>query len=611
AYVVADRECTSGELRRHCGERLPEYMIPASFTQLEAMPLTASGKTNRKALPAPEASMATGTAYAAPGNETEEKLVGIWQELLQREMVGIDDNFFELGGHSLKAATLSVRIEQAFSVRLSLKEIFVHPTIRSLADRLSSGNTERAYPPIQPAPRKDYYAVSSAQEQMLIHQRRNPASLSYNMPSLLLLIGIPDIAKLRDGLGKLMARHESLRTSFKQIDGRMVQRVNTDVAIPFHQIDKTEFFGNRPGNWEASASAWVRPFDLAEAPLFRVGLVSLDADRHLLLLDIHHAISDGVTTVLLIRDLIALYEGKTLPAVKAQLKDYSEWLSAYLSGEELERHRAYWLSRFAEGVPRLDLPYDTTRESISDPASLDESARYRWILSDELKVSLEQLANNAGSTLFMVLLASYQAMLSHWSGSSEVVTGVPSAGRSHPDLVDTAGLLLHTMAIRNRIDLSDTFDSWLSIVKESMLQALDHAWLSVEELVELLDERSFIRWESTRNPLFDTLFVMQNMDASPMAAGELGWQPLEWDSASAKMDLVLQAEEKNGKLQLSFEYRSRLFEADTVAQMAEGFQKLLVRVAAESHTSLRELTGLQDESGKGRSTELFETGFDF
>ncbi|MFC5469004.1 amino acid adenylation domain-containing protein [Cohnella suwonensis] len=620
-YVVADRACTSGELRAHCAGRLPDYMIPAAFVQLESMPLTASGKADRKALPEPEAEMAPGTAYAAPESETEEKLVALWRELLRREEVGIDDDFFELGGHSLKAAALTARIEQVFSVRLSLKDVFMKPTVRGLASLLSSGMAERSVSPIPRAQDKPHYPVTSAQKQMLIHEKRNPGGLSYHMPAALLLTGMLDDERLRLALKGLAARHESLRTSFDQADGLMVQAVREGIDVPFQRIDEAVFFGGGTEEWEQAALRWLRPFELSKAPLFRAGLVPLGEDRHLLLFDIHHAVSDGMTNALLNRDLVALYEDRPLPDVKAQFKDYGEWLSRLLSGEERERHRDYWLNRFADGVPQLELPTDSDRAALADATARDEGKRYRFAVSGEVAAALERLARQSGCTLSMVLLASYQAMLAYWSGTPDVVTGVPSAGRSHPDLADTAGLLLQILAIRGRPISSLSFESLLADTKTGMLQAFDHPWLPADELVELLDERGLIRWDPTRHPLYDTMFVMQNMDAIPAQSGDLAWEPLDWEFTAAKTDLVLQAEERGGKLELSFEYRSRLFYEETVAQMAEGLLKFLEQAAAEPQASLGKLTGLRQTSvfpakpdngdGDGQDQAWFEAGFQF
>ncbi|MBW5446867.1 hypothetical protein GE107_12425, partial [Cohnella sp. CFH 77786] len=593
-----------------------------AFVQLESMPLTASGKADRKALPEPEEEMATGTEYAAPENGTEEKLAALWAELLQRERVGVHDNFFELGGHSLKAAALTAAAEREFSVRLPLKEVFQHPTVRGLASRMLSGKLQRAYPPIPPAAPKPHYPATPAQRQMLIHESRNPASLSYHMPAALILKGDLDSGKLRKALELLTERHEALRTSFGQKDGRIVQTVAGPVDAPFLMLDPDVFFGSGgKEDWQQAAFRWLRPFDTARAPLFRTGLVPLGERQHLFLFDIHHAVSDGLSNGLLVSDLTALYEGRPLPPVKAQLKDYGEWLARILSGPERDRELDYWLTRFADGVPSLDWPTDADRSVLTDPAARDEGRRYRFAAEGEMTDALRRLARDAGCTLSMALLAAYQAMLGFWCGTEDVVTGLPTAGRSHPDLDHTAGLLVQTLPIRNRPIRSLSFADWLAEVKTSMLQAFDHPWLPAEELAELLDERGLLRWDATRHPLFDTMFVMQNIDAMETGSGELQWEPLDWSFATAKADLVLEAEERDGKLALVFEFRSRLLPEGTVSLMADGLLKLLERAAADPRAALGELAkaalpeGLSPSPGHGPGDGeeglLFGSGFFF
>ncbi len=619
-YVVADRALTSGELRRHCAERLPDYMIPAAFAQLEAMPLTASGKADRKALPEPEGTMETGTAYAAPESETERKLAALWAELLQRERIGANDDFFELGGHSLKAAALAARIETEFGARLPLKDFFTHPTVAQLAVLLTAGTAQAAHEPIPPAPVKPHYPVSSTQKQMLVHERRNPGTLSYHMPAILVINGKLDERRLQSALLLLTERHEALRTSFGQAEGRMVQRIHDQVDIVFERIEPAAFFANDDADEAQAACRWLKPFDLALPPLFRTAIVPLSEDRHLFLFDIHHLISDGMTNAILISDLAALYDGQTLPAIPAQFKDYSEWLADRSAGDEKERQFRYWLNRFSDGVPALELPVDEERAVLADPQARDEAGQYVFQVPKEMTERIGQLARRSGATLSMALLAAYQALLGYWSGAEDVVTGVPAAGRSHPDLDRTAGLLLQTFAIRNRPERSRSFESWLAEVKGSLLEAFDHSWLPMDELIERLDEQNRIRWDATRHPLFDTMFVMNNFEQPRSGGGEIGWETLEWPVMAAKTDLVLQAEERDGDLRLVLEYRSRLFRKDTVKQMADALLALLEQAADNPGASLETLTGgsngpqrtdeWQEEvpAGSGGS---FDSGFSF
>ncbi|WP_239619258.1 condensation domain-containing protein, partial [Cohnella mopanensis] len=613
AYIVADRAFTSSEMRQHCGERLPDYMIPALFAQLERMPLTASGKADRKALPAPEEEVATGVVYAEPTTEMEQQLTELWEELLQRDKVGIDDDFFAIGGHSLKAATLAARIGEWRCAQVSVKDIFLYPTIRKLSGKLElKYEAEAFYSSIPRAPEQPHYAITPVQKQMLLHESRSPGSLSYHMPSVLELEGKLDEDRLKEALTQLVNRHDSLRTSFGQSEGQSVQIVHAETNVDLETLDEEAFFSGIEGNWEAAAQAWLRPFDLTRSPLFRVGLVRMAPENHLLLLDIHHAVSDGVTSGILVSDLIALYENRPLPEVKAQFKDYGEWIAKLRNESEWDRMRKYWSSKFADGIPDFELPYDRDRRSISDLSELDKADRYTFRIESPMKTDLERLAYRTGTTMFMVILASYQALLGCWSGTTDVVTGVPSAGRMHPDLAQTAGLLLQTWAIRSRPESTLSFEEWLAEVKVSLLEAFEHPWLAAEDLTELLDERGLVRWEATRNPLFETMFVMQNTDPAPSHAEELAWRALPWNFTGAKLDLVLQAEEIEGALVFAFDYRSCLFREETVAEMARELLKLLERAAAYPLQSLGQLTGIEAmRESSDTDDDLFGSGFQF
>ncbi|USB33503.1 non-ribosomal peptide synthetase [Paenibacillus sp. YPG26] len=592
-YIVADRDCPAVELRKHCGDRLPTYMIPEAFVQLEAMPLTASGKADRKSLPEPESELSTGTAYAAPTTETEVKLADLWAELLGCDKVGTNDNFFELGGHSLKAAALTAAIQQHFAVRLPLKDMFVYPTIRELAAHIQSGSLEAATAPIPRAGSKPYYPAMPAQIQMLMDEARTPGSLVYHIPTVLALTGRLDADKLRASLDKLIERHEALRLTFVQVEGTIAQVVRDRIEAPFEVIAPSDFFGSdTTGNEVDAVLRWLKPFNTAEGPLFRACLVPRGEERYLLLFDIHHAVSDGTSVALLMSELIDLYEDRTLPPVQAQITDYSEWLAHSLTAQERERQRAYWLQQFEEAVPVLAWPTRRGREELADPSARTEAGRYRFSITGERLGAVERLAQDSGATLSMVLFAAYQALLGHWNGTADVVTGVPTAGRSHPDLARTSGLLLQTFAVRNRPQVALAFADWLKEVKESMLQAFDHAGLTTEELIGLLDERGQITWDPTRHPLFDTMFVMQNMDTPPAQSGDMLWETLDYRFTGAKLDLVLEAVERGGRLELVFEYRSRLFPEETIIRMAENFLQLLEHAASEPQMTLESLAGM-------------------
>ncbi|MBG9732731.1 condensation domain-containing protein, partial [Paenibacillus alvei] len=326
-------------------------MIPSHFIRLEKMPLTPNGKLDRKALPAPEGALSTGTEYVAPRTTTETKLAQLWQEVLGLERVGIRDNFFDIGGHSLRAMTLVSRIHQTLEAEVPLRQLFLSPTIESLAAALEAteGSTFEA---LVPAPLQAAYPLSSAQKRLYVLQQLEGAELSYNMPAALRLTGTLDRQRLEAALQALIARHESLRTAFAAVDGEPMQRI---VEAPGFTVAYEEARGAEA---QAFIRRFLRPFDLGVAPLLRTTLVRLDEADHLLLFDMHHIISDGTSMNILVQELTKLYAGEELEPLRLQYKDYALWQQGYRQSAAYRKMESYWLSQFAGELPVLSLPTD-------------------------------------------------------------------------------------------------------------------------------------------------------------------------------------------------------------------------------------------------------------
>ncbi|MEC1797397.1 condensation domain-containing protein, partial [Bacillus mojavensis] len=336
------------EVRKQLETLLPGYMIPAHIIEMEQWPVTPSGKLDRKALPAPDGA-ADREIYSAPRNLTEMKLSQLWEEVLKSGPVGIHDNFFDRGGHSLKATALVSRIAKEFGVQVPLKEVFAHPTVEGLASVISEG-TESPYEAIKPAEKRETYPVSSAQKRMYVLQQLEDGGTGYNMPAVLELEGNLDVERLDAIFKALIKRHESLRTSFTtDTDGEPVQRIHDEVPFTFH----TSVLGGQTE--QEAAAAFIQPFDLSQAPLFRAGVVKVSDGRHLLLVDMHHIISDGVSVNTLIREFGELYANQELPPLHIQYKDYAVWQEAFKKGDTYKTQEAYWLKQLEGELPVLDL----------------------------------------------------------------------------------------------------------------------------------------------------------------------------------------------------------------------------------------------------------------
>uniref|UniRef100_UPI00046FE480 non-ribosomal peptide synthetase n=1 Tax=Paenibacillus massiliensis TaxID=225917 RepID=UPI00046FE480 len=571
AYFVASRPLTVGELKDRLSENLPAYMLPGYFIQLSSMPLTSNGKIDRRALPAPEGHMNTGEAYIAPRNEREAQLARIWEGILGLTAVGVKDNFFEIGGHSLRATLMSARIEKELNMNLSLREVFQAPTIEQMA-QLLEGRAHSTYTAIPVIETQAYYPVSSAQKRLYLLSQLEGGEISYNMPGVMLVEGDLDRKRVEKAFQQLIQRHETLRTSFDVVGGEPVQRVHAEVpfAIEYTQAKEQDA--------EVCINRFIRAFDLQTAPLLRVGLVELDMNRHLLLFDMHHIISDGVSIRILVDEFNRLYEGLGLPALRIQYKDYAGWQLKQAHTDRMSTQETYWLNVYQDELPVLELPTDFTRPPVQSFAGNS----VEFVLDQSRTAALQQLATQTGSTLFMVLLSAYTALLHKYTRQEDIIVGTPIAGRPHADLDGIIGMFVNTLAIRSYPAADKTFVQYVQETKEASLKAFEHQDYPFEELVDKLD----LRRDLSRNPLFDTLFVLQNVEQDTQELDGLQFKPYPHSHQTAKFDLTLQITEGVSELACSMEYATSLFQQDTVERLAQHLQQLIDVIIARPETKL-------------------------
>ncbi|WP_374004953.1 amino acid adenylation domain-containing protein [Bacillus velezensis] len=559
----------SDDVRAELATRLPAYMMPAQFIEMSEWPVTPSGKLDRRALPAPGGA-ADRQAYNAPRNVTEMKLCALWEEVLKNGPVGIRDHFFERGGHSLKATALVSRIAKDFGVQVPLQDIFARPTVEELASVIQDLE-ESPYEAIQPAQTQDTYPVSSAQKRMYVLQQLEDGGVGYNMPAVLELTGPLDRGRLEETFRQLVERHESLRTSFETgPDGEPVQRIHD--SVPF-QLDEAE-----------SADAFVRPFCLEEAPLFRAALVKESDERHLLLTDMHHIISDGVSVNTLIKEFGELYAGRSLAPMRLQYKDYSVWQRSFQEKEGYQKQEAYWLKRLEGELPVLELPADKARPAVRSFAGGSVSCT----LDAETASGLHRIARDHGSTLYMVLLAAYNTLLARLSGQEDIIVGSPIAGRPHKDLEPILGMFVNTLAIRTEPKGDKRFTDYLAEVRQAALEAYEHQDYPFEELVERLG----VQRDTSRNPLFDAMLVVQNIEHEELLLDGLHIQPADVSRPVSKFDVTLQASEGGGQIHFLFEYAASLFRRETMQRWASHFMTMLEHIVREPETSLQAISML-------------------
>ncbi|MCM3016075.1 non-ribosomal plipastatin synthetase PpsC [Bacillus subtilis] len=586
------------EVRAQLERLLPGYMVPAYMIEMEQWPVTPSGKLDRNALPAPDGA-ADAETYTAPRNVTEMKLSQLWEDVLKNGPVGIHDNFFDRGGHSLKATALVSRIAKEFDVQVPLKDVFAHPTVEGLATVIREG-TDSPYEAIKPAEKQETYPVSSAQKRIYVLQQLEDGGTGYNMPAVLELEGKLNPERMDRAFKELIKRHESLRTSFEQdAGGDPVQRIHDEVPFTL----QTTVLGARTE--EEAAAAFIKPFDLSQAPLFRAQIVKVSDERHLLLVDMHHIISDGVSVNILIREFGELYNNRKLPALRIQYKDYAVWQEGFKTGDAYKTQEAYWLKQLEGELPVLDLPADHARPPVRSFAG----DKVSFTLDQEVASGLHKLARENGSTLYMVLLAAYTAFLSRLSGQEDIIVGSPIAGRPHKDLEPILGMFVNTLGLRTRPEGGKPFVQYLQEVRETALEAFEHQDYPFEELVDKLE----LTRDMSRNPLFDVMFVLQNMDQESLELDELCLKPAANNGhQTSKFDLTLYAQEQpRGLLTFQMEFSTDLYKKKTIEKWLQYFINMLRAIIQDNKAALGTINILNEDETHYLIHELNRTKIDY
>jgi amino acid adenylation domain-containing protein len=616
AYVVADAAANRGGLvnglRRSCREALPEAMMPSAFVVLDALPLTPNGKVDRRALPAPPSSGSAVGESPGPRTPVEEIVAAIWSEVLRVERVGIEDSFFDLGGHSLLANQVVSRLREAFGMELSLRDFFAAPKVKDLARRLTTGEGGAALsaPPLVARPRRDGEPLSFAQQRLWFLHQLDPESRAYHVPIAVRLQGALAPEALASGLEGVVRRHEALRTTFALRADGPVQVIAPAAAWTLPVVDlsglgatRREAEMQRLGQGEVS-----RPFDLTHGPLLRTSLVRLRPRESVLLAVMHHIVSDAWSMAVLWRDTAALYRSAVerrpadLPELPIQYSDFAQWQRELLSGEVLETQLSYWRRQLAGAPTLLKLPTDRPRP----PVQRFRGGRQEFSLPAETTRRLQELGRREGATLFMTLLAAFDALLHRYSRQEDVVVGFPIAGRSRVETEGLIGLFINTLALRAVVPGASSWLALLRQVREVSLAGYGHQDLPFEKLVAELDiERSL-----AHAPLFQTLLAMQNIPALEVAVPDLTIELLDLGTGTAKFDLVLNVEETAGGLAGWWVYNSELFEAATVARMSGHFEALLTGILADPGRRISELELLSQAERRQVLEEWNDTAWD-
>ena len=598
AYVVPAGETSPAALRSWLAERLPEPMIPSTFVTLAQMPLTPNGKVDRRALPEPDAGQGgTDGPRAAPRTPAEEVVEGIWAEVLGVERIGIDESFFDRGGHSLSAMQVVSRIRKTFGVELPLRDLFLDPTVAALARRIEELRRARESPaeaPLQRIPRRPAgegdLPLSFAQQRLWFVDQLEPGRPAYNIPIALRLQGALEGAALAGALAALAARHESLRTTFPSRSGEPAQRISPEgsACVPGRvdlrglPLDRREIEAGLLAREEALA-----PFDLARGPLLRSRLLILGEDDHLLLLTIHHIVSDGWSMGVMVRDVIELYRSRSgrspagLPELPIQYADYAVWQRRQLEGEALQARLAHWRARLAGAPAVLDLPADRPRPALRSARGASAPLE----LPPALSARIRAFGRRHGATLHMTWLAALAALLHRYGCGSDLPLGTTVANRDRQELEELIGFFVNTLVLRVDASGDPAASELLKRARETALEAYAHQDLPFERLVEELQPERNLAY----TPLFQVLLTVQNAPAPPIALPGLTVSPLRQPVRTSRFDLALAVLDTEPGLSGSLTCATDLFDVATARRMLDHLAILLDGMAGSPTLRLSEL----------------------
>ncbi|NJK50529.1 amino acid adenylation domain-containing protein [Candidatus Gracilibacteria bacterium] len=602
SYIVLDRNvsCSPNDLQSFLKKQLPNYMVPSAFVMMDALPLTPNGKVDRRALPAPdEINTHLEATFVAANTLVEEMLAGIWAQILGLEQVSIHDNFFDLGGHSLLATQLIYLVQKNFQVELSPRCLFESPTVSGFAEyikkAINAGHQLNDLP-IQPVSRDTELPLSFGQQRLWIIDRLEPESAAYNGSNVILIEGQLNLVALKQSINEVIRRHEVLRTSFVVVEGNPVQNIAPFLEVPLTLVD----LQNLP---ESQCQAEVRrhekvsvqqPFDLTQPPLLRLILLQLNPDRYILIVTIHHIISDAWSAGIFIREISALYEAfiegrvSPLPALPIQYADFAVWQQQWLQPDVLNTRLNYWKRQLEGANTVLDLPTDKPRSQVQSSVG----AKYSFAISAQVSDQLKKLSRQEGITLFMTLLAVFDVLLYYYTGQEDILIGSPIANRDRSEINNLIGFFLNTIVLRNDLSNNPSFRELLQRIREVALEAYAHQDLPFEKLVAQLQPERY----RDRSPLFQVWFVLQNTPKFALKLPELNLSILEPESVAVRHDLKLDLTETSAGIEGFFEYKTDLFYNSTIERMATIFKILLDVVVEQPELKLNQLVELIREA---------------
>lgn len=573
-YITVSHNIDIKDLHIFLKSSLPTYMIPAHITILDKFPLNINGKVDKKALPEPTTNHLN--KIVAPRNNIDKVIISELKTLLNCKEISIEDSFFDLGGDSLVAISLSIALSNKLNANISVKTILNNPVISNLSDIISKeGKNSTNSHHIKHVKDSSYYATSSAQKRIYYAcEMGGGSNTSYNVPGGIVFDKCPDLTKLENAFNKLIERHSTLRTYFDLVDGVLVQKV----------LDKLHISITLENNLNKSLDElfqeFVQPFNLKEAPLFRVKLVSLEDGKSVMLLDVHHIINDGASLEILLNDFCDFYNGKNLDNPKYDYKDYSIWENEQINAGKLKEDENYWLSKWKDKeIPLLNMPSTYPRPTVLSYKGHNNYYKF----SPELTANIFKICKKYNITPFMLLLSAYYTILYKYSHQENIIVGSPVLGRDQEDLKNIVGMFVNTLPLAAHIDGSMSFIELCNTVKNNCIDAFAHQTYPFDLLVKNLD----IKRDSSRNPLFDVMFVYQNKNKSSFKLSDDINSHLYYpDFHSSKFDMTLEITPLDDYLYLHFEYSTDLFDDDYINRFVTHYQKLIEEVLSNMEINI-------------------------
>ncbi|MEL4011745.1 amino acid adenylation domain-containing protein, partial [Bacillus velezensis] len=591
AFVISRNNFNASELKLYLQNMLPDYMIPANFFRIDKIPLTVNGKVNRSILKEYLENQEINEVAAASlqaESGTQEELLEIWKDIFGMKQIGIDTNFYEIGGDSLKAIAIITEIKKRMNIEVPIGEIFKNDSVIALDHYLTANQYLTHQNTIERAPKKEFYATSPMQKRMYMLSMMEDERGAYHIPMALLVKGEIDLYRLENAFKQFIDRHEILRTGFELKSNELIQKVynHVDFKLEFEKPTLTENDSIKDLTSHYCKQS-IAPFDLSKPPLMRAKIIMIGKNKHIVVVNFHHIISDGASQGILVNEIWDLYHNKNLFELNVQYKDFVEWENKYKQSKEIKKQKEYWLDVYRDLPPKLELPYDYKRAIVDTT----EGASMYIRLDNSLAKKVRFIAKETGTTLYMLMLSAYYILLNKYTGESDIVVGTASSGRIHKDLQDVFGVFVNTIALRNNVDSVKSFKDFLEQVKENTIAAFENSEYQFDELVRSIDYKR----DSNKNPLFDTMFVLEDAKLFTKESENLMISPITFDLDNAKFDLTFNVLDFEEDIILNIEYRTGLFKANTIERISETYINILKGTTKNIDTVLNDIDIFSEE----------------